>query len=369
MEIRPSLDSQIFRITPANVHVHLRDFEESYKETIHSGTIAALAGGFCLVLDMPNNKPPIINIERLKAKLDKANSDTSCYYGAYVVGTNDNQVDVFDSSRYAVGLKLYLNQTHGDLMIDDESLEKHFQMWKGDKPICTHAEGATVDKVLRLCAKYQKPVHICHVAEAYQIERIKMAKEAGLPVTCEVAVHHFFLNDNDAKTLGGFGYVKPELKPQRDVDALWRNIDAIDILTDDSAPHTIDEKKSESPPPGFPGLEATIPLMLNAVVDGRLTLEKLVDMICTKPKKIFNLPDLGVTYAKFDLSETYRLKKEDLKTKCGWSPFEMTGHFLTGRVMEVCIKGEIVYKDGEFLDRFMPVRNGSTLVLNYYNDR
>ncbi len=366
--IEAGLDGNIFTVTAIDPHVHLRDFGESDKEDLETGTLAALAGGYCAVLDMPNNMPPIINSKRIKTKLERAGAFVNSYYGAYLGGTNDNQQDVYEASCHAVGLKLYLNQTHGDLQINDEALKKHFESWPSNKPICTHAEGVTVEKVLKLCAKYQKPVHICHVSEGAEIEMIKAAKEIGLPVTCEVTPHHLLLTDDDASALGNLGYVKPELRPRKDVEALWKNIDVIDCLATDHAPHTLNDKRGKNPTPGFPGLETAIPLMLTAITDGKLSMERLVDMVYTNPKRIFNLPDLGVTYAKFDLSETYLVDCTKLKTKCGWSPFALTGHKLTGRITEVCIKSEVIYRNGKFLGRFGKNRY-SSLVFNYKNGR
>jgi carbamoyl-phosphate synthase/aspartate carbamoyltransferase/dihydroorotase len=197
-----------------------------------------------------------------------------------------------------------------------------------------------------LATAYGQHLHVAHVTQASEIALIKQAKERGLRVTCEVAPHHLLLSTADLDRLGPYGYMKPELKPQSDVDALWANFDVIDCIADDHAPHTREEKESPAPPPGVPGLDTTLPLMFNAVKEGRITLEELLPKVTTNPRRIFNIPDPRETYAVIDLDPTYVINPQTLYTKVGWSPF--AGMTAAGHVRRVVVRGQTVYRDGEF---------------------
>ncbi|NDJ35722.1 MAG: dihydroorotase, partial [Chloroflexi bacterium] len=164
---------------------------------------------------------------------------------------------------------------------------------------------------------------------------------------CEVTPHHLFLTEDDAQRLGPLGYMKPELKPASDVEALWANLDVIDCIADDHAPHTLAEKQGDDPPPGVPGLETTLPLMLHAVAEGRLSMDKLVEMVDSNPRRIFALDRPPETYAVIDLDHHYAISPDGLQTKVGWTPFE--GHDAVGAVRRVVVRGQTVYKDGQFV--------------------
>lgn len=344
----PGLPAQL-KLSAINPHVHLRDFDEAHKEDLNTGTRAAIAGGYTAVIDMPNNRPPVTGGRTLDGKLAVAAEKVNCWYGAYLVGVADNARQAAEAAGRALALKIYLDDTHGRLFVRQlDLLAEHFKLWPAGKPICVHAEDVSVPLAVGLAAAYGKPLHLCHISQASEITYIRAAKEAGIPVTCEVTPHHLFLTEQDAAALGPLGYMKPELKSAADVRALWNNLDVIDCIADDHAPHTLAEKRAENPPPGVPGLETTLPLMFQAVAEGRLTLERLIELVSINPARIFNIPPLPETYAVFDLTEQYTLDPAQLQTKCGWSPFE--GHPLRGRVREAFVNGQQVYRDGVFFD-------------------
>lgn len=338
------------KLTAINPHVHLRDFGEAHKEDLDSGTRAAIAGGYTTVLDMPNNQPPVIDAAGLRAKLERAAGQVRCFYGAYVAGVAGNARQAAEAAPMAMGLKIYLDHTHGSLFVRRlDHLIEHFRTWPGDKPILVHAEDTSVPLAIGLAAVYGRRLHVCHISLASEIRYIRAAKEAGLPVTCEVTPHHLLLTEEDARALGPLGYMKPELKSAEDVAALWDSLDTIDCLADDHAPHTLDEKRSANPPPGVPGLETTLPLMLGAVREGRLTLERLIEMTATNPARIFNIPRQPETYAVFDLEASYTLDASQLQTKVKWSLFD--GARMGAQVREVVVAGTVVYRDGELVGR------------------
>lgn len=152
-----------------------------------------------------------------------------------------------------------------------------------------------------------RAVHVCHVARKEEIEVIRAAKLKGLKVTCEVCPHHLFLTEEDAARMGHAGQVRPHLVTAEDRAALWDNMDVIDCFATDHAPHSVEEKNAEGAPPGFPGLETMLPLMLTAVNEGRLTLDDLRLRMHDNQRRIFNLPEQEDTYIEVNLDERWTI--------------------------------------------------------------
>lgn len=149
------------------------------------------------------------------------------------------------------------------------------------------------------------------------------------------------------KKIEGRREVRPRLATQEDVDALWQNMDVIDCFATDHAPHTLEEKDSENPPPGFPGLETLLPLLLTAVSEKRLNIEDIIQKSVTNPRKIFNLPEQPETWIEVDESAEYEIKAENQFTRCGWTPFE--GWQVKGKVRKVVLRGKTAFEDGQVL--------------------
>ena len=268
-------------------HVHFREPGQTHKEDWDTGTSAALAGGFTMVLAMPNTKPPIFDAETLDIALNAAKQKARCDYAQFLGAGPDNAEIVPSLAHKAAGLKMYLNSTFGELRLNDMTLWKpHFEKYPKQYPIVVHAESRSMAAAILFAAIYDRPIHIAHVSLKEEILLIKAAKEKGIKVTCEVTPHHLFLSKDSPPPVlrtsspksngfgGGLGggrlEVRPRLATQEDVDALWQNMDVIDCFATDHAPHTLEEKDSENPPPGFPGLETALPLLLTAVHDGRI---------------------------------------------------------------------------------------------------
>jgi dihydroorotase-like cyclic amidohydrolase len=331
-----------------DVHVHLRDPGGTHKEDFHTGTEAALAGGVTAILDMPNNSPPTTDGKTLRHKAVIASQKAVCDFGLYLGATDDNAARCAELSRQAAGLKIYLSETYGPLRMSNlASLLSHFQNWPTTKLIAVHAEDLAPACVIALSWIYDRPVHICHVSRKAEIELIRIAKERGAKITCEVTPHHLFLTEADRGRLGNFAHVKPSLGTEADRAALWANLDAVDLIASDHAPHTIAEKESPEPPPGVPGLETTLPLLLTAVADGRLSWERLIELTSENPARIFGLKRDERNYVEVDPDDRYVLDGSSLKTKCGWTPFE--GMTARGRVVRVYLRGVLAYADGQVL--------------------
>jgi dihydroorotase-like cyclic amidohydrolase len=329
-----------------DVHVHLREPGGEHKEDISTGTAAALAGGVTMVLAMPNTDPSLVDAQAMARQRrlveDKALSDVGLYIGA----TKENAKGAAALAREAVGLKIYLDQTYGPLQMRDlAALLTHFQTWPRERPIAVHAEGLSAAMAIGLARVYGRRLHLCHVSLAEEIALIRAAKASGMALTCEVTPHHLFLTQDDAERLGAYGAMKPPLGSKADAEALWANLDAIDCIATDHAPHTREEKEGDSPPPGVPGLEVMLPLLLTAVTGGRLSLERLVELTHQAPRRIFGLPAQPDTWVEVDAQEKYTLDLAGLHTKCGWSPFE--GMQLKGKVRRVVLRGETVCEAGQ----------------------
>jgi carbamoyl-phosphate synthase/aspartate carbamoyltransferase/dihydroorotase len=334
-------------------HVHMREPGATHKEDWDTGTQAALAGGFTTVLAMPNTSPPVIDRETLAIALDSAAAKARCDYAQYIGAGPTNAADAADLAPQSAGLKMYLDQTYGPLRLDDTTLwMEHFDRWPEDLPIVVHAEGRSIAAALLIAQLFDRSVHIAHVARREEIYLIRAAKEKGLPVTCEVAPHHLFLSEadfaaNGGKLSGGRGEVRPRLATPEDQQALWDNLEVIDCFATDHAPHTQAEKDGENPPPGFPGLETALPLLLTAVRDERLTLEAVIERCYTNPQRIFRVPEQPDTWVEVDPNATWKISAATSFTRSAWTPFE--GWNVTGRVTRVVLRGETAYQDGVVL--------------------
>lgn len=330
-------------------HVHLREPGATHKEDWDSGTSAALAGGYTIVLAMPNTQPPITDQDSLRLALSAARRKARCDYGQYLGAGSDN-VDLLSEIAYASsGLKMYLDHTYGPLRLDQMDLwVEHFKHWPADMPIAVHAEGRTLAAVILLAAIYDRHVHLCHISRREEILLIRAAKERGIKVTCEVTPHHLFLSEKDIPVIGmGRSEVRPRLATEADREALWENLQIIDCIATDHAPHTLQEKDAPEPPPGFPGLETSLSLLMTAARSGRITLEDLIRKMHTNPKKIFSLPRQAETWVEVDPDAAWEIRAREMYTRCGWTPFE--GWHVRGLVRRVVLRGREVFRDGQVL--------------------
>ncbi|KAL3861535.1 hypothetical protein ACJMK2_007564, partial [Sinanodonta woodiana] len=342
---------KVFRLPGfIDVHVHVREPGATHKEDWDSATAAALAGGITMILAMPNTNPPTVDEASFILTQQLAMQNARCDYGIYVGASSDNYSTLPLIGGKAVALKMYLNETFTTLKLTNMALwMKHFEHWPKHLPLCVHAEGTLTAAVILMSEIFKRSVHICHVARKEEIEIIRAAKERGFPVTCEVAPHHLFLTSDHLEVIGhGRGQVRPVLCSKEDQQALWENMDIIDCFASDHAPHTVEEKDHpDKPPPGFPGLETMLPLLLTAVKDGRLTLQNLIDKLHNNPKKIFNLPDQSETYVEVDMETEWKIPSAMAFTKSKWTPFE--GMTVVGSVRRVVLRGEVAYIDGQVL--------------------
>uniref|UniRef100_A0A0C9QZV9 R_1 protein n=1 Tax=Fopius arisanus TaxID=64838 RepID=A0A0C9QZV9_9HYME len=332
-----------------DVHVHTRDPGATHKEDFASCTAAALAGGVTMIFAMPNTDPPVVDHQSFTVAKECATAGARCDYALFVGASSINYNTLPEIAPMAAALKMYLNETFTTLRLKNiNEWVKHFENWPKKYPLCVHAEGHVTATVVVLASRYNRPVHICHVARKEEIEIIRAAKESGLNVTCEVSPHHLFLTQDDSVRIGAArSEVRPILGTPEDQQALWDNMDIIDCFATDHAPHTVEEKDGEKSPPGYPGLETILPLLLNAVHEGRLTIEDIIEKFYTNPKRIFNIPPQPNTYVEVDLDEEWTIPEALPFTKSKWTPF--AGQKIRGSIHRVVLRGEVAYVEGQVL--------------------
>jgi len=335
-------------------HVHLREPGATHKEDWDTGTSAALAGGVTMVLAMPNTRPPIFDLATLDLALEAARSKARCDYAQFLgAGPDNTNWDAHSKlPGRAAGLKMYLDSTFGELRLDSMTIwQEHFQTWPKHLPIVAHSESRSMAAVILMAALYDRPVHIAHISLKEEVLIIKAAKERGIKVTCEVCPHHLFLTKDDVPAISqghpGRGEVRPRLATKEDVDALWANLDVIDCFATDHAPHTQAEKDGQNPPPGFPGLETALPLLLTAVSEGRLSINDILSRMGTNPRRIFNLPEQPETWVEVDEHAICEIRASEMHSRCGWTPFE--GWKVKGRVRKVVLRGKTAFEEDKVL--------------------
>lgn len=350
--------------TLVDAHVHVREPGYEHKEDFYSGSVAALAGGVVAILDMPNTQPPTDTPKRFFDKAQRAAAKAVCDIGLFV-GATTTELDAYlPVAAKACGLKIYVSDTFGNLRIDQlDLLHRFFRTWAesaaqyggfrgagvigGLGPIAVHAEELMLPVCLALADIYKTPLHIVHVSRRSEIELIRKAKEAGYDVTCEATPHHLFLTDEDATRLGPLGDMRPRLVSADDVAALWENMAYIDLIATDHAPHTLKEKfsKDVAPPPGVPGVDTMLPLLLTAVHEGRLSLDDVIERCAHAPRRIYGIPEPEDSYIEVDVDAEYVIRNEAQHTRVGWTPF--VDRRVRGRLERVVLRGNEVFAGGK----------------------
>lgn len=342
-------------------HVHFRIPGLGHKEDWRTAAKAAISGGYTTVFDMPNTLPPTITetyLREKKALIDAQLQEVGIplRYQLFF-GADKNHLDEISKIKNdVIGIKVFMGCSTGNLVIDDdESLAAVFSIAaKEDLIVAVHAEDEhlirerkanykgemvypahslirnvevatrAVEKAIGLTQKYGTRLYILHTSSAEEIDLIKKAKQAGLPVFAETTPHHLFLDDSAYQKLHGKAVVNPPLRTKEQRMALFSAIHEgiIDTLGTDHAPHTLSEK--EAPygqcPSGMPSIENAFPLLLNAHHEGLLSLDEIVSLTSKRAREIFRLPENN-DLVLVDLNKEAIVANNSLKTKCGWSPY------------------------------------------------
>lgn len=374
--------------------VHFREPGLTHKADIYSESRAAVAGGVTSFMDMPNTKPQTTTLENLEWKFNRAAETSVANYSFFFGGTNDNMEDIrrLDRSRVP-GLKLFLGSSTGNMLVDKkDALEKIFS--ESDLLIAVHAEKEEIIKrnIAYYTQQYGEDLGIsfhskirseeaCYASSSEAVElatrlgtrlhilHLSTAKETTLldnklplkdkKITGEVCVHHLWFHDGDYALFGNRIKWNPSIKTLADRTALREavNNDKIDIIATDHAPHLLSEKggsclKAAS---GGPLVQHSLIVMLELAMEGRFTYEKVVDKMAHKPAELFHIDRRGYIrpgyYADLvliDPNKTWTVSKENILTKCGWSPFE--GYTFHHAVDTTWVNGEVVWKDSQIQD-------------------
>jgi dihydroorotase (multifunctional complex type) len=374
-------------------HVHLRDQQLAYREDFTTGTAAAAAGGVTTVIDMPNNRPLTMSSEALRERMQLAEKRilvNVAFNSAFPNRTEDIRGIVRQG---AVGFKLYLLQQIGGINIDDDNaLQDAFNaVAETNVPIAVHAEDkATLEeaeksmrdagrndaeaflkahpasaevKAIQRVAKLAKNsgahVHICHVSSAAGLNTVLKAKKVNLGITCEVTPHHLLLTSQCIEKHGNMALMLPPLRAQTDTEALWKALKegSIDTVASDHAPHSIEEKNVPSiwdVKPGIAGLETMLPLMLNEVNRGRLTVNELVRLTSERPAEIFHIREKGslsegsmADIVVVDIKREHKIDASSFHSKANFSPFD--GWKVKGKPVKTFVKGQLVMEEGEIV--------------------
>lgn len=320
-------------------HVHFRFPGQENKETWAAGSAAAVAGGLTIVLDMPNNQPPTLTEKLLEEKIENARQNSLVNFGFHFGCSANNLEEIARLKNKIHSVKVFMNEITGNLLIkDDKILEKIFSLVD---LVCVYAEREMIEKAVWLTEKCKNKLYFCHISEKKEIDYLKKIKKK-LKIYIEVTPHHLFLTEEDNKN--ALTKMKPSLKKKKDQAALWQAIDEgiVDTIGTDHAPHTLEEKKDDDPPSGVPGVETVLPLLLDAYHQGKISLEGIERLMSENPAEIFRIQRQEDTYTLVDLDSEKEVKKENLRSKCGWSPF--VGWRLKGWPIKTVINGKIVFE-------------------------
>ena len=386
------LDAMGGDVIPGGIdpHVHMREPGASHKETWEQGSAAAVSEGFTTVFDMPNTNPPVIDTRSLRAKLNLIAGRSYCHYGAFVAVTAKNAPELPRALQNpaAPGLKLYLGSTTGQLLLEGRGplaeLDALYGAGMIAKPLAVHGEleatlrpfadrndlphhlrrpaRAGFDGMELLTAELKHvPLHFCHISTIEEVRAMETYRAAGMNVTAEAGPHHLFLDaEEQGVTLGGLAKMNPPLRFARDREALIDGLaqGVVDMIGTDHAPHTLDEKRSDAPPSGVPGLDTVMRLMLLLVRQGRLSLADLVRVTALSPALRFGLSakgrikegadaDVAILQPGWETMPLQPLKASDLHTACGWSPFE--GMALPPKPRYVLVSGVVAAENGRIV--------------------
>lgn len=313
-----------------DLHVHARDFNEAYKETVKTCTQAAVAGGITTVVDMPNTNPPIITKEIFEKRKRFFERDSLCDF-ALNFGVIDTLEEVQRVNPLFV--KVYLAETTGNLLFKGDPKE----LLDLRVPVALHSDLETTRRWYPL---KKGLLYICHIATKAEIEFLEAKK-----VIREVTPHHLFLERSDDP----LSAVNPSLGTEEDRKALWAHLHAVDVIASDHAPHTLEEKMEGAS--GIAGIETMLPLLLNAFNQNMISLQDIALRLSENPCHLLNsllnfkkgfFVGADADFTVIDLKKQWAIKASEFRSKATHSPFD--GWKIKGGVLETILKGKTVYE-------------------------
>ncbi len=367
--------------------VHFREPGFTHKEDLESGTRGALLGGVTSVFEMPNTVPSTTTRELFLDKLNRAKNRCHTHYAFFIGGCAENaaQLAELEKMPHCSGIKIFMGSSTGSLLVEDDvTLEKI--LLSGRRRVIVHSEDeyrlrkrkaiaiankkvsehhvwrdvetavSSTKRLLSLAKKTGRPVHVLHVTSADEMEILRLHKNIA---TVEVLPQHLTLFAPDCyERLGTYAQQNPPIREKHHQDGLWKAIadGTVDVLGSDHAPHTKEEKDRDYPntPSGMPGVQTLVPLMLNHVNQGRLSLERFVQLISENQRKVFGIKNKGRIEVGYDADFTViDLKKETtitnkwIASRCGWTPFD--GMKVTGWPTMTFLKGLLAMREDQIV--------------------
>lgn len=369
-----------------DTQVHFREPGLEWKEDLETGSRGAVLGGVVAVFEMPNTEPTTTDPDALADKLQRARHRMHCDHAFYVGGTHENAAFLGELERLpgCCGIKVFMGASTGTLLVqDDEGVEqvlRHINRraafhsedeyrlaerrplartgdWTSH-PEVRDAQSAiqSTHRLVRLAKKLGKRIHVLHVTTREEIEYLAAHKDVA---SVELTPQHLTLAGPEAyERLKGFAQMNPPIRDAAHRTGLWAGIanGVADVLGSDHAPHTREEKARPYPasPSGMPGVQTLLPIMLTHVADGKLSLERLVDLTSHGAHRIFNLADKGRLAVGYDADLTIvdlkarrTITHDQMATRAGWTPFD--GFEAKGWPMATIIRGRVVMRDDEIV--------------------
>ncbi|WP_321422571.1 dihydroorotase family protein [uncultured Methanobacterium sp.] len=379
-----------------DAHVHFRDPGLTFKEDFFSGSAAAAAGGFTTVLDMPNTVPPTNTLQTFLEKHKIASKRSLVDFGLHA-GVADLS-NIKDLAKYKpASFKIFMDLVDDNFLMDafgkinevkDVPPNVHDLNEVGVHPLislhaedpdvveqCTkkmkkegsnpelyaqarppQAEIESIRNAISLAEKFNQRVHFCHVSTKKSLKLINTAKKTGLKITSEITPHHLFLDSDYLKKYGNLAKTNPPLRDDKNRLKI-EDLSQIDIIGTDHAPHTLEEKKKDiwNAPPGIPGLETTLPLLLTQLNQGKISVGDIKRLLCENPAKIFKIPNKGfidegmdADLVVIDLKMEGVVDPDNFKSKSKYSPFK--GFKTKGMPVMTIVRGNLVMDNGEIID-------------------
>ncbi|WP_294535105.1 dihydroorotase [uncultured Rhodoblastus sp.] len=382
-----TIDCDGLHILPGviDTQVHFREPGPTHKEDLETGSRAAVLGGVVGVFEMPNTNPLTTTPEALADKVARATGRMHCDFAFYVGGTHENAKDIAELERLpgAAGIKVFMGSSTGSLLVADDAgvteilrharrraafhsedefrlIERMGERVPGDPashPVWRDVETAMActRRLIAIARAQRARIHVLHVSTGEEIELLSRHKDIA---SVEVTPHHLTLSADDYATLGTKIQMNPPVRDKSHREILWRGLDqgVVDVIGSDHAPHTLEEKARAYPdsPSGMTGAQTLVPIMLDHVAAGRLTLQRFVDLTSAGPARLFQIARKGRIAVGFDADLTIvDLKRREtirnswIASRCGWTPYH--GKQVTGWPVGTFVRGARVMWEGEVL--------------------
>ncbi|MBV8661621.1 MAG: dihydroorotase [Hyphomicrobiales bacterium] len=363
--------------------VHFREPGATHKEDLETGSRAAALGGVTAVFEMPNTNPTTTSAEALADKVARGTKRMHCDFAFWVGGTHDNVRDIPELERLpaAAGIKVFMGSSTGALLVPDDAgvlailkaTRRRAAFHSEDETRLAERKGLRVpgdpsshpiwrdeiaalrstERLIRLAREARAQVHVLHISTREEIPLLQDAKDVA---SCEATPHHLTLSAEDYARLGTKLQMNPPVRGPEHREGVWRGIEqgVIDVLGSDHAPHTLEEKARPYPdsPSGMTGVQTLVPIMLDHVNAGRLSLQRFVDLTSAGPQRLFGIVGKGRIAAGYDadftivdLKRRAAIRDSWIASRCAWTPYD--GKQVTGWPVGTFVRGQRVMWEGE----------------------